>query len=511
MKMSKYLLVVVLIFGMLSLGAPSTQAQEPSETPTSTATNTPKPTKTPTPTRTLTPTASETETPAGDTSTPTDTPTQTETPTETLTPTQTDTPTETLTATITLTPTETTTPSSTPIQTSPYPNAPLCPDSGVNHDHDVFHALWDGVRGCHYDHEHGENPFIPETAVTFPGFDLYSLLGNVQIGHTNPSSPMENTHKHGGFKWDVVLSPTHGCIGGFDEATYCVKSAVLQYHNFGDYSMEMEARIHSSVALLKVCDPSLPEDCGYIFTIQHSEFGQRITPYQGTVIPYPDNPVPAYGSQFGQYFSIGCVDDILPTVVQCRPSISFVVSRKVSVNSIWTSKPKMSQPNQPRPPGSTIFKLLFRVRDLYQIFDWNDFTYPFTFRYLCGDTTYNPVGCRYVNATSKVHEIEGTIPASWDNLSGFDTNPTVGRITAEGFTDRFGTLDLGCTAVGENCFPIKMVDMFVGFYGDYLTPEKVDSTSPVTNPSRNIWFCNGVVCSETSTGSVPSGWIGAEN
>ncbi len=64
----------------------------------------------------------------------------------------------------------------------PYPGAPLCPDSGTGHDNSLFHALWDSTRGCHYDHEHGTNPFTPDVAATFPGFNLYSLLGNVGVG-----------------------------------------------------------------------------------------------------------------------------------------------------------------------------------------------------------------------------------------------------------------------------------------------------------------------------------------
>jgi len=36
----------------------------------------------------------------------------------------------------------------------PYADAPLCP----SHDDRAFHTLWDAERGCHYDHEHGDNP-----------------------------------------------------------------------------------------------------------------------------------------------------------------------------------------------------------------------------------------------------------------------------------------------------------------------------------------------------------------
>jgi hypothetical protein len=106
---------------------------------------------------------------------------------------------------------------------APFPDAPLCPDTGEAHDHSLFHTLWDDKRGCHYDHEHGQNPFTPEVAAAFPGFDLRALIGGVGVGHTNPSSPMENTHKHGGFKWDVTLSHSVGCSGrGLSDRCGCL-------------------------------------------------------------------------------------------------------------------------------------------------------------------------------------------------------------------------------------------------------------------------------------------------
>src|SRR5688572_21600147 len=85
-------------------------------------------------------------------------------------------------------------PTTQPGRMAPYPDAPLCADSGAAHDNSLFHTLWDDIRGCHYDHEHGQNPFTPEVAAAFPGLDLQALIGGVGVGHTNPSSPMENTH-----------------------------------------------------------------------------------------------------------------------------------------------------------------------------------------------------------------------------------------------------------------------------------------------------------------------------
>lgn len=398
----------------------------------------------------------------------------------------------------------------TPI--APYPSAPLCPDSGESHDHSLFHTLWDETRGCHYDHEHGANPFTSEVASVFPGFDLQALIGDVGIGHTNPSSEMENTHKHGGFKWNVQLHHPQTCAG-FEGATTGVDGSVIQFHGFGDYSIEAEGRIHSTVALLRQCRTSNPTDYGYVFVNQLQDYGQRITPYQGVILPYPNQPIPAYSSPFGPYLSFDCLDLIAPHDIRCRSSFA----QATSANSNWTSKVTGSTPKNPiggHSDTSPVFRLLWRVRDTYQLIDWNDQDYPFTFRFICGDAVYDPAACKFNNSTTQVHEVAGVIPVAWDNLSGWDTNSAVGRITAEGYVTTLGAINPSCAAPSTegDCFPIKLVDAFTGAYGSVLvfTNTKGINIVPV-NPERDIFFCNGVVCSETSTGAIPSGWIGAGN
>ena len=100
--------------------------------------------------------------------------------------------------------------------------------------------------------------------------------------------------------------------------------------------------------------------------------------------------------------------------------------------------------------------------------DDSDQTYPFTFAWLCsadGGASYSPgPGCSYNNTTTRVHEVMGEIPVEWDNLAGFDTDPRVGRITADGYVTRFGDLNLSCTAPGTDCHPIKLVQAFTGRY-----------------------------------------------
>jgi len=396
-------------------------------------------------------------------------------------------------------------------QITPYPDAPLCADSGAfGHDNSLFHTLWDSMRAtaCHYDHEHGQNPFTPEVAATFPGFDLHALLGHVGVGHTNPSSPMENTHKHGGFKWNVQLVHPENC-NGFESSTFGANASVIQYHSFGDEAIELEARVHSTVALVRQCSSANPTDYGYVYVVQFQDYGQRIVPYQGTIVAYPNQPVLAYDSPRGPYISFDCVG----AVIQCRPSLEDVLTHNRAVASNWASKVTTNLFTS----GSQLFQLLFRLRDGYRLFDWNDQTYPFTFLWLCSNddgVTYNPIGCRYNNSTTQVHEIAGSVPAAWDNLAGFDTDTRVGRITAEGYVTRFGDLNAACTTSGTDtdCFPIKLVNAFVGTWGSVLvyTTDKGTNIVPV-EPSRDIFFCGTQVCAEGDPGAAPSGWIGQNN
>ena len=383
---------------------------------------------------------------------------------------------------------------------APYPDAPLCP----THDPTKWHGLWDSALGCHYDHEHGTSPFTPQVAAMFPGFDLRAMLCGVEIGHCVPSGPMEHTHKHGGFKWNVLLGHPHGCEG-HEGSIIGIDASVIEYHAFGDYAVEFGTRIHSALAMMRQCKVENPTDYGYVFIDQHVDYGQRVSAYQGLMLPYPDNPAPLYASGLAPYFTIDCI--FCGSKTDTRQAI---LDTNNNASSTWTSEPRQLVGS-----GSHLFEILFRVRDTYQVLDHRDLEYPFTFVWLCsndeGLTYAAQAGCRFNNSTTAVHEVNGTIPAAWDNLQGFDTNPTIGRITADGYVTHFGELNFSCVAAGTDCHPIKLVDAFVGYYGSFLLAGKEDQFTPVGAPERDIYFCAGVPCSETSAGAVSSGWIGPEN
>jgi hypothetical protein len=243
------------------------------------------------------------------------------------------------------------------------------------------------------------------------------------------------------------------------------------------------------------------------------EYGQRTSQYQGDVLIYPDNFSPAFASGFGPYLTVDCFGvKLAGQLGACRPDLAFfngAVNR--NANSKWTSKPTGSGA---RPPVSGLLQILFDVRDTYQVLDWTDQTYPYTFKWLCsadGGATYNPVACRYNNTTSTVHEIAGVIPATWDNLSGWDTDARVGRVTASGYVTRYGARNPGCTMPGTDCHPVELRWAFVGKYGANLCVDKCSNNTPDTTRERDVYFCGLVMCAETTFGAVPSGWVGQGN
>jgi hypothetical protein len=317
---------------------------------------------------------------------------------------------------------------------------------------------------------------------------------------------MENTHKHAGFKWQVLLVHPNGCAG-HEGSPIGVDASVIQYHAFGNYAVEFEARIHSAAALMRQCLTDNAADHGYVYLVQHLDYGQRVSGYQGLVLPYADEPQPSYSSGAAPYFTIDCIGTTCPSKTPTRDSILAVNG---NASTTWTS-----DPGKLIGSGSHLFELLFRARDTFQVLDRDDLRYPFTFVWLCsedGGTTYSPMpGCRYNNSTTRVHEINGTIPAEWDNLEDFDTDPREGRITAEGYVTRFGDLDPNCGAPGPDCHPIKMVGAFVGYYGSFLEPTKNGQFGPEGLPERDIYFCGNQVCSEGEPGATASGWIGENN
>lgn len=412
---------------------------------------------------------------------------------------------------------------------TPWPSAPLCPDWGDLHNTSFFHTEWDAVRGCHYDHEHGVNPFTALVASAFPGFDLKALGCGQEVNHCSPSSSIENVSaalggKHEGWKWDVTIPSYSGCTG-FEGAPIGVSAAVVGYHTFGNYAVELNGRLHSAVILARETKCSAPNDHGYVYVTTLQDYGQRTVPYQGDIMAYPDTPNPAYDPPRGPYISFDCFGQKAPNSPPergtCRPTLRFLLDRvaaglSANASSIWTSK--KTGGGVAAVQGNQLFQLLFRVRDTYQLLDWSDLTYPFTFKWLCsndnGASYAAKVGCPFNNTTSKVQEVRLFVPPTWDNVPGLDTDSRPDRFSGEFLVDKFGVLVPAGTCLQPNttCFVAKYASAFVGVAGGQLIDGKFPQFSPEGQPERAICFnASGVVVGCDTPGAKDAGWIGPAN
>lgn len=403
------------------------------------------------------------------------------------------------------------------VSIAPYISAPLCPDHGELHNHSQFHTVWDDKRGCHYDHEHGTSPFTDTVAAAFPDFDLKALLGGVEIGHTNPSSPVENVVKHEGFKWDVSLKHGSGECVGREKVPVCVISMVVQYHTFGNYQIEFLSRVHSAVALMKACVVANSTDCGYGFFNMHQDYGQRVSPYQAggafaCILDYPDSPVPPFEPAREPYFSVDPIAGPAECGADRYQSRAQVVAGDFDSNSTWISEAV-------NVVAQKLFFVAFRLRDAFQMLLWGDGHYPFVFTWLCsnddGLTYAAKPGCRFNNSTTRVHEIGGEIPKAWDGLAGWDTDPSTGHVTVNGFVTQMGqpVAEGLCVAPGVQCFPLKLSHWPTGKYGSatFPSPERISAFDPINLPERDICFKGGVLAVCDTPGAKSSGWIGANN
>jgi hypothetical protein len=137
----------------------------------------------------------------------------------------------------------------------PLTNSPLCPD----HDPHAYHTLWNEALGCHYDHEHKDNPH--EVDYLF-GTDFYQWAGGeisypwqtfagANSGYPTPPAPgvYENERKHIGYAWTVrrnLPCPEQPCITDFRIEMHSLMGpvdAVVRFHSFW---AEVRVRHHNN-------------------------------------------------------------------------------------------------------------------------------------------------------------------------------------------------------------------------------------------------------------------------
>lgn len=116
----------------------------------------------------------------------------------------------------------------------PYPGAPACTD----HDPEVWHGLWNAELGCHYDHEHKDDPrsvddifgpvgeFYNGQEISYP----WQTFVGANEDYPDPPAPgqnmLENEFKHTGYGW-LVRRDIAGCTLAYAP---CIHDARIQIH-----------------------------------------------------------------------------------------------------------------------------------------------------------------------------------------------------------------------------------------------------------------------------------------
>ena len=90
------------------------------------------------------------------------------------------------------------------------------------------------------------------------------------------------------------------------------------------------------------------------------DYGQRVSGYQGIVLPYADEPQPSYKSGAAPYFTIDCIGTTCPSKTPTRDSI---LALNANTSTIWTSDPEKLNGS-----GSHLFErsVHLKIAHLYQ-------------------------------------------------------------------------------------------------------------------------------------------------
>ncbi|MCZ7572020.1 MAG: hypothetical protein M5U01_26005 [Ardenticatenaceae bacterium] len=162
------------------------------------------------------------------------------------------------------------------------------------HDPTRWHPLIDPATGCHFNHEHKDNPHVLDDV--FGPVETY--LGGYSISHpwqTGPTGTEENHHKHESYAWLVLrdLPPSasrsqNGAIDDKSDVAF-VKNIRVQVHS-DMHAGGVGTRFHSVWIEVQVCYRTDPNDCGIARFGGHQDYGELRV--DGVWVPLPGDPDP---------------------------------------------------------------------------------------------------------------------------------------------------------------------------------------------------------------------------
>jgi hypothetical protein len=316
-------------------------------------------------------------------------------------------------------------------------SVPECP----THDPNTFHALYDPVRNCHYNHEHHDDPNTVNDLFGPPG----AWFGQPGLSISYPwqtfnDQGVENQLKHQGYKWvvarDLPCGGDPGCIVAFRIQAHAIAGAMDATVRFHSFSMEALA-----------CPDGR---CGIIRHAGWNSYGHlALATSQGDVCP----PLPTN-----------------PATFTCGGGPRRVHSSLSHFNfyANWYGDHHVTQPD--------LHFLEFGPIDA------NDPNAQLFFP--CPG-----VGCNFNGSVMRIENLLADLRYPWMNP---DAN---GLINFRGYTDRYGDPVDGaaCTAPSVDCVPLEIVNLPAGRYG---MPRVFDGdgtyyhdTSPASQQTGNeLWI-----------------------
>lgn len=384
------------------------------------------------------------------------------------------------------------------IEFLPSSNAPECPDTNLDghadvtdnvdygkyRDNELYHGLWNEKAGCHYNHEHGDSPYLANKYFDTPA----ALWGGQTIAYPFTSSYSENALKHDGYKWFVRTPEYHpwpqcGTSEQNDilinRSDFCVVAVRAQLHL--STAMDMFVRYHSGFMEVYACRSPYrdPQDCGVIkMGSSLIDWGQPRAPFYQTFRPrpFPGYDQPTFTVDFGSGIGGGMVMTGLPTdsfnypdlpaksgepYINVQPettaNLAFFrnmvpASGQQIFTEFWSSN---DYDCEPRPPGdpchNQYFHLAVTIMDSWFLLDTQDMR---SVDFICQPGQ----PCHYNGSLRGLNEAGIRILPEWDSKDGVMD----GFVTWSGYTDRFGNPREGCTTAGSDCVPFEMTHAPVG-------------------------------------------------
>jgi hypothetical protein len=297
----------------------------------------------------------------------------------------------------------------------PYPAAPLCP----THDGTTYHSLWDSVRGCHYDHEHGDDPALAD--------HVFGPLGAAWDGQ-GLDHPFHTPNEHDAFKHrshKVAVRVGQPCtsIAG---ATGCITDLRILHHL--DF-FAAATRFHSFWIEMRICSVDNPSDCGLVRRGGWLDYG----PLQAQDLGNQHVPLPADATPF--------------PLSTCGASRRGHRTDNQSAGWYGTQYRDSSCLIGLTGQGLGQLQIAAGVAQTWAPLNVNDPLHP---NVICPD------GSCANNSSVRVqaHNV------SWRPHGSLAVH---GRLNVSGFTNLYGMIDETCAAPGPTCAPFEIINAVQGF------------------------------------------------